>query len=369
MRPEPSLTHAELDRATLARQGLLERRKVPLARMLEQVVGLQAQEPRDPYVALYARVAGFRPETLERALARRQVVRMALMRSTIHLVTARDALALRPLVQPVIARSTLGSHGRRLAGVPHAAVAEEGRRFLAEGARSFSDVGRHLHTRWPGAPALDLAQLFRALVPLVQVPPRGFWSDSGAPLVLPLDGWLGARRPPGLDLPGLVRRYLAGFGPATLADAQAWSGLTRLREASAGLALRSWPGALLDLPRAPRPAGDAEAPVRLLPVYDNAILGYRDRRRILPAAMPDLGLRQNEAVRWVLLDGVVGAAWWPRAPPAGSVARRVAVEVRPFARLPAALRRAVEDEAHGLMACLWPDRAASVRWLAPRVGG
>ena len=210
------LSRRALNRALLARQHLLERQAGPALAMVEHLVGLQAQAPFPPYYGLLARLDGFRPEDLAGLLVSRDVVRIALMRGTIHLVSADDALTLRPLVQPVLDRGLASNWAKRLAGADLAAVVTAGRALTSEQPLTFAELGAALTKTWPDHPADALAQAVRALVPLVQVPPRAVWGRSGLARHTPADVWLGrplADRP---SLQVMVERYLAAFGPASV---------------------------------------------------------------------------------------------------------------------------------------------------------
>ena len=308
----PLLDRRALNRATLARQLLLERQLVPALELLERLVGLQAQTPQSPYVSVWSRIEGFEPEELSGLIRDRRAVRVALMRSTIHLVSARDCLRLRPLVQPSIDRQFASSrHSRLVAGADADEVAAAARALLRDERVTFTELGRRLAERFPGSDAGALAQLVRTRVTLVQIPPRGLWRHAGAPSCAAAEDWLGkpfARRP---SLPRFVRGYLAAFGPAGVRDLQAWSGLARMRDVVDRLrpelaVFRDERGAeLLDLPDAPRPAGDSPAPVRFLPDYDNVLLGHADRRRMIADDSRTLPI----GTPTVLVDGFVRATW------------------------------------------------------------
>ena len=274
-----TLSVRALNRATLDRQLLLRRSTLSVPATLEHLVGMQAQTPHTAYVGLWTRLVDFRGEQLSDLLVDRSVVRMALMRGTIHLVTARDAWGLRPLVQPVMDRVQKGQFGKRLAGVDLDEVVAMGRAFVDEQPRTFKALGDHLLTRWPDRDRFGLEQAVRTGVPLVQVPPRGLWGRSGPIAHTSIEAWLGE---PPEELPTIdtvVTRYLAAFGPASVMDAQAWCGLTKLSEVFERLRPRLVTFRDEARPRAVRPAG--RAPTR--------------SRNPGPAAVP-VRLREHAAV-------------------------------------------------------------------------
>jgi hypothetical protein len=318
--PRPLLNLRELNRATLARQYLLDRAGLPVPELVEHLVGLQAQTPQSWYVGLWNRLAGFRPEEASDLLERRELVRTALLRSTIHLVTARDALALRPLVQIVGERTFRGAFGRNVDGVDRAELEAAVSELLAERPRTFAELGRALQERWPDRDATSLAQAARAWFPLIQVPPRGLWRRSGPVAHTTAEVWLGpaatAPRPASID--DLVRRYLAAFGPATVQDIQTWCGLTRLAEVverlrSSFLAFLDEEGhELFDLPEAPRPDPDTPAPPRLLYDFDNLLLSHADRSRFVTDAYRARAhefIAANVMPSIVLLNGFTAGTW------------------------------------------------------------
>jgi winged helix DNA-binding protein len=305
-----------LNRALLARQHLLARTSRTPAQVIEQLVGLQAQSPPDPYVALWTRIEGFRHDGLARLLTTRRAVRVALQRSTIHLVTARDCLALRPVLREVQERNLfVGSpYGRRLKGMDLDALVAAGRALFDERPRTTAEAGTLLAKRFRGRDAIALGYGLRNLLALVQVPPRGVWGVSGQPLCAAAETWLGRPLAKGASPDALVLRYLAAFGPASVADAQSWSGLARLQETFERLrkklrTFRAEDGReLFDVPRAPLPDEDVPAPVRFLPVYDNVVLGHADRSRIIPPVAKPLAVGPI-SVGSVLVDGFVGGLW------------------------------------------------------------
>jgi hypothetical protein len=306
-----------LNRALLARQGLIEPTRWTVLETVERLVGLQAQDPQAPYYGLWSRIEGFDPEALSQLLLDRAVVRVALQRATIHLVSARDALALRPLLQELIERATATTWGAGIAGVDRDALAAAGRALVDEEPRTFAQLGALLGERWPEADPKALAQHVRALVSLVQVPPRGLWGRGGAAAHTSADAWLaGVTEAPARSLDDLVRRYLAAFGPATVQDVQKWSGLTRVAPVVERLRpeLVSFSDEagreLLDLPDAPRPDPDTPIALRLVAPFDNILLSHVDTTRVLPAEHRGRVMTQNGLVSGtVLVDGFVQAGW------------------------------------------------------------
>jgi hypothetical protein len=307
------LSKRALNRALLERQLLLRRRRMAALDAVERLVALQSQVPRDPYVALWSRVQPFRAETLSDALEERRAVRMTHLRGTLHLVTARDAVGLRALVQPAIDGVIFGSSPlRRAAGsvdVDELLAALRG--WLEVRPHTRSELVKEIAARWPNVDADSLGYAMYAL-PTLQVTPRGLWRRSGRSAFTTMEAWLGASPDPAADVDALVLRYLAAFGPATPADAQYWSGVPGLGEVFDRLRprLRTVRGEdgreLFDVPRAPLPDPDVPAPVRFLPEYDNVTIGHKDRTRIVPEGIP----RFTE-IGWgsVLVDGTVAARW------------------------------------------------------------
>jgi hypothetical protein len=348
---ERVLTIRELNRATLARQLLLERRPLPPPRAIERLCAVQAQWPTAPYVALWSRVRDFRREALTRALERRTVLRTTLMRVTLHLLSARDYPVLAPLWRERRREEFVRGGGDVEAG--EAAI----RAALAEGPRTYTDLLREV------GPPLDRRP--GPLVPLAHVPPAGTWRHHGRTLLTEAEVWLEA--PFGEVEPGaklLVERYLAGYGPASKADLLRFAGL-RAKDVAGALEsleprlrhLRDEDGReLLDLRRAPLPPADAPAPPRFLGRWDNVLIGYDRRARILPDAYADrkIGLAGDQVF---LVDGLVAGIWVVER---GSAATIVLEALAP---LPRRARRAVEDEADLLVRWHEPDADAHrVRW-------
>jgi hypothetical protein len=285
----------------------------------------------------------------------REAVRIVLMRSTIHLVTGRDCLPFRALVDPAVARTSRHTNLRREAGVDEAQLAEAGRELVVAEPRTFAELGELLQERWPACDPFALAMGVRELVPLVQVPPRGLWTSGGEARHVDARLWLDGRPQQPATLETLVLRYLAAYGPASIMDAQTFTGLTGLRDVFAGLRpqLRTFTDdtgrELFDLPDAPLPTARTRAPVRFLPEFDNILLSHADRRRILPDGTLSMLSLGNGLTPALLVDGFVAGSWkLLRA------RRAVTLQVRPFDSLPANARRDVEDEGRRLLAFTSP---------------
>jgi hypothetical protein len=355
------LSQRALNRATLERQLLLRRWDLPAAEAIEHLVGMQAQAPNAPYVGLWTRLAGFHPDELARLLTQRRAVRTPLMRATIHLVSARDCLALRPLLQPVLERSFAGSPAaQQLAGVDSKALLAAGRALLAQHQHTRAELGPLLGARWPDRDPTSLAYAISYLVPLVQVPPRGIWGQRGPAAWATTEAWLGRPLTPGPSVDQLVLRYLAAFGPATVNDAQTWSGLTRLREVLERLRPQlatfcdQAGNQLFDLPDAPRPDPDIPAPHRFLPEYDNLLLSYADRSRVISAdRRVPLFAGNGGVLGTVLVDGFFRGTW--------RITRHrgtATLTVEPFEALPEPDRTAVANEGTRLLTFAASDAAA-----------
>ncbi len=311
------LTRRALNRATLARQLLLRRAELDVSAAVEHLVGLQAQEPLDPYTGLWSRLAGFRPGALSDRLIGRRVVRIVAMRGTIHLLTAPDALRLRPLMQPVL-DAEIARHrdfAPALEGVDLEAVLAFARSILAERPHPLPEFRAALAARFPTDDSAALAYACRCRLALVQVPPRGVWGRSSQVTVSTAEAWLGRPLATKPSLDAVVLRYLAAFGPATVADVTAWCRLAGMRDVIERLrtrlaTFRDEAGReLFDLPDAPRPEPSTPAAPRFLPRYDNVLLSHGDRGRfgLDGVRLPWSTDRSDRGT--VLDDGVVVATW------------------------------------------------------------
>jgi hypothetical protein len=328
-----------LNRALLARQLLLEPAGHSALDAVDHLVGMQSQRPQAPHVGLWTRLRAYRPERLDELLVQRDVVRVALQRGTVHLVTAADCLALRPVHQPLYDRFVApGSpYGRSLASVDVARLVEAARVLMEERPRTNAELRTLLGERWPVHDGAALSNAVRSLLVCVQVPPRGLWGRGGQAKITTAQAWLGRPQATADELEAIrermVERYLAAYGPASVADAQTWCGLTRLGEVVKRLrprlrVFRDENGTeLFDLPAAPRPAPDTPAPVRFLPEYDNCLRSHADRARVMSAETRTRLATRNDAPRpTFLVDGFVRGTW--RLETERGVARLVATPFR-----------------------------------------
>ena len=338
----------ELNRATLERQMLLRPRKVPALDAIEHLVGMQAQAPAPPYIGLWTRLEGFRPDELGRLILDRHAVRIALMRNTVHLVSVRDCLALRPLMQPVIQRTLYSTRANRahLEGVDTGALVAAGRALLEEKPRTAKELGELLQEQWPERDPAALARAIRHLLPLVQVPPRGVWGKSGPAAHTTAESWLGSPLDPAPSIEDVVMRYVGAFGPATVKDVQTWSGLTRLGEVVERLRphLRTFRDErgkeLFDVPDAPMPDPDTPAPPRFLPEFDNLILSHADRTRFIAEEYRKAFASRNGMVPAAfLVDGFVQGTWKTERSRG-----RASLEIKPFESLAKVDRDALAEE-------------------------
>jgi hypothetical protein len=340
-----TLGQRDLNRALLARQLLLERARLSLPRALERIGGLQAQYAPSMYIGLWSRLEGFERDALRRALERRTVVQGTLMRTTIHLVSARDYWPFAVGIRRARREGWLRAHGGRPSASELSRAAQRLRRELADGPLRRAEVDEAL-----GKPGPVLVNGVGLWLDLVRVPPSGTWERRRADLYAAAEDWVGpAEGSPQDGVERLVRGYLGGFGPASRAEIADWAGLPVKETASAlqRLRLRRFRAEdgeeLLDLPRAPLPDPDTPAPVRFLPVWDATLLAHARRTGILPEKYRPLvfNTKTPHSVQTFLVDGVVGGIWRYE---------RGGVRLEPFGRLDRSARRELEDEAERLAA-------------------
>ena len=364
------LDRRSLNRSFLERQLLLRRHEVSASEAIEHLVGLQAQAPDPPYVGLWTRLAGFRPGELSRMILDRRAVRIALMRNTVHLVTAEDCLKLRPLVQPTIGRNLYTGNAQRAAvkEIDATELVAAGRALLEDRSLTAGELGKRLQERWPDQDPAALARAIRNLVPLVQVPPRGVWRESGPAAHTTVEAWLGRQLDPDSSTEEMVMRYLGAFGPASVKDAQTWSGLSRLREVFEQLrpklrTFRDQGGTeLFDLPDAPSPDPDTPAPARFVAAFDNLILSHADRTRVIAAEHRKAIASKNGMVpATFLVDGFVSGTWKVTRD-----RREATLRIEPFEHLTGQNREALAEEGGRLLHFVTEGEGASeVRFVEP----
>jgi hypothetical protein len=318
----PVLTTAELNRATLARQMLLGRASgVGVVEALQRLAGMQAQEPKHPFIGLWTRLEDFDESSLRAALQEHSVVRATLMRSTLHLMSGSDYAAMRMALQPPMSVA-LRVLGARAEGLDPDKVVPAAAKLLARSALTFDEIRSRLQEQFPDVNDRALGYAVRTLLPLVMVPDEDArWGFGRVVRFTLAEQWLdeplGESEGEGAA-PALARRYLGAFGPASAKDLQSWSGVAGMKEVLDGmrdeLAVFTDEGGgrreLFDLPDAPRPGAGAPAPVRLLPEFDNLMLAWGDRSRIIATQHRPLVTTKNLRVKATfLVDGVVAGTW------------------------------------------------------------
>ncbi len=356
-----TLSVRALGRATLARQGLLERQAWGVEEAVERLAGLHAQEPMPPFVALWARLADFMPDELRAGLHARRIVRGTAARGTLHLHTAEDYASLRTTLQPVLSAG-LRALGARAEGWDREPVLAGARELLAAEPRTFGALRAALAERFPEVDERALGFTVRMLLPVLMVPGPQRWAFPPDAPFAPAEDLLGRPLSDGPDLPGLVLRHLRAFGPASAADVQAWSGMKGLRPVVEELRpelveLRDARGrTLYDVPDGPRPGEDVPAPARLLGEFDALLLAHADRTRIVDDAHRKALVTKNLRVKATfLVDGRVAGTW--------TVARRkgrVTLTLAPFGE-PLAAGDADELEAEALALLDFLEEAGSER--------
>ena len=341
----------ELNRATLARQLLLERAAISPTAAVEQLIGMQAQEARPPFIGLWSRLQNARREAVIQAINDRDLVRATLMRGTIHLFSAVDYRTFRPAIQPVLGRamSVLGS---RSAGLDVERVLPAAYTLLAEGPLPFNDIRDRLQAQFPEMNDRALGFAVRMLIPLVVIPAEHRWAYlANAPFGL-ADEWIGPCDPPDSALQELIRRYLAAFGPATVTDAQTWLGISGLKPTFEELrpeliVLKGERSKeYFDLPDAPRPPAETTAPVRFLPDFDNLLLSHGDRTRVIADDHRGIVYQKGNLrlLPTFLVDGVVAGMWRSERK-----RKEATLTITPFIPLSATTRRELADEGGGLI--------------------
>jgi hypothetical protein len=355
--PDRPLTLRDLNRATLARQMLLEREAISVPAAIERLVGLQAQLAISPYIGLWTRLQHFQREHLAHLIDNHTVIKATLMRSTLHLFTADDYLRFRATLQRVMTEAAESISRQRGQDFDVEQVLKTAREFIAEKPRSFAEISAVLSALLPDADVGAMRYTTRTHLPLIQVPNNSTWSYPGNPKFTLAESWINQPIPDDDHFRELVFRYLAAFGPATVTDIQTWSGLSKLKDAVEALKPElvvyrdERKRELLDLPDMPLPDSDTPAPERFLPEYDNLLLSHKDRTRVIAdeyrsrVYLPGLRVRST-----ILVDGFVRGAW--KILKSKSAATLV---IEPFASLTNQNREALAAEGEKLVRFAEPD--------------
>lgn len=351
------------NRTLLQRQYLDERADEDAIDVIDRCVGLQSQDPQAAFYGLASRIEGFDPAELDGLLVDREVVRLPLQRGTVFLMDGLDARWMRQALQPVLDGGAR-SHLKRLSSATTAELVDAATELVSQRDEPVSGTAlrNQLAQRWPDEPADAMMAVVRARLPLVQTPPRGLWQQSGGPAFALLDDWLGTEPDAGAgseqpDIAGirdLVKMYLRGFGPSTLAGIQAWSGLRGLgpvldaMDADWDVQVLEGPGEekLYDLEGLGLANPDTAVPVRLVAPFDNAVFGQADRIRVAdPDVYAQTTTPNGQSPGFILVDGRLAGTWKIRKDASGGIELTELVDLQP------AQRRACEHEAE-LMAAL-----------------
>jgi hypothetical protein len=341
---------------------LLECEKIAPLAAIEKLVAMQAQIPRPPFMGLWTRLKDFDRRDLLRLLREKKAVRATSFRGTIHLMSTKDFLAIRPLLSETLERGANSIVAKRMGGVDVAALHKEGRAFFGATPTPFDEFRKHLEGKFPKLDVRAMAYTVRMGVPLVMLPADTVWGfPSNADFGL-AEKMLGAKflaKP--MSLETLVLRYLVAFGPATPGDAQTWSGLRGLREVFERLRPKlvtfrdERKRELFDLPDAPRPNENTPAPVRFLPEYDNALLAHDDRTRIVADEhRGNVFLKNLQIVGTFLVDGFVAGTWKIERKKKSAV-----LVLKPFVPIAKRTVSALEEEGDALLRFLESDTSTT----------
>ncbi|MGC5248868.1 winged helix DNA-binding domain-containing protein [Gordonia sp. DT219] len=343
------ITAGQWNRTLLQRQHLLARVDEDAIEVIDRLVGMQSQDPASAFFGLHCRIDGFEPPELDALLIDREIVRIALLRSTIFLVDGQDARWIRPLAQPVIDGELRAAYEPKLVSTTSPPVIADAVELLRGAPMTGDELGRELAQRHPGENPSTLTGIARCALPLVQIPPRGLWQGSGRPTYRLLDDWIGPGEP---ALDGdearreLIRLYLRGFGPASIGAIQKWSGLRQLRglveqmERDWELAVYTGPHGqmLYDLEGLDLADADQPAPVRLIAPFDHILVAQDDRVRIADDDLFGRTVTPNgRSPGFILVDGRLAGVW--RIPPGSTV-----VQTELFAGGSPEVRAELDDE-------------------------
>lgn len=344
------ITYRALNRALLARQMLLAREQTSAIGAIERLMGMQAQQIRPPFVGLWTRLQDFDRESLVELLRQRKAVRATLMRGTLHIVSSKDYLNFRTAIQPALTAGMRAILKTRDALFDQSAVVDAASRCFAQRSQTFVEVRTALAAQFPGVDERSMGYLARTCIPLIMEPDDSEFAFA-ASRFFSAESWLGRPISAKECTADLVLRYLAAFGPATIADAQAWSSIPNLAPVFAALRPRlvTFPrprkSELFDLPRAPRPHEDVPAPIRFVPAFDNLILSHADRTRIIADEhRARVSTKNLQILATFLIDGFVAGTWEIQ-----ETKKKASLTMSPFAAVPRNVKSELVHEAEKLV--------------------
>jgi hypothetical protein len=343
------MTLRGLNRALLARQMLLSREKMTALGAVERLVGLQSQQARPPFVGLWSRLEGFDRNELLKLIATRKVVRATLMRGTLHLMSAKDYLAFRPALQPMLSFAMQSVLRDRTNNLPFDDVVSAAREVF-DRPSTFVELRRLLAKSFPNVDERAMGYTVRTHLPLVSVPDASTWGFRADSSFVLAEGWIGKPLSANQETEALVLRYLKAFGPATAGDVQSWSGL-QVQPVLEALRPKllverdERKRELFDLPEAPRPQEDTPAPPRFIAAFDNLVLSHADRSRIVAEEYRPRIVTRNLQVRpTFLVDGFVAGTWETKT--AKDTAN---LTISPFGPLEKDVKKQLAEEAEKLV--------------------
>jgi hypothetical protein len=348
---ERVLTLRELNRATLARQFLLERTARTPLEVIRWLVALQGQVSNAPYVGLWTRIHTFQRADLTGLLENKRVLRASSLRGTLHIIATDDYLLFHPLLKPALTRN-LHLFAQRTEDFDLDHFIAEMRAYVREQPRTAVELRAKMEELYPGMGKQQIADSVRMHMALIQILPAGTWGFTGKPVHMEASMWLGHPFPDADSaLSQLVRRYLAAFGPASVKDIQQWSGIAGIRPTIEALrpellTFRDELGReLFDLPDAPRPSEDTPVPVRFLPEFENMLFSYEERGRIVNRAyFPAIFTQNGQNCATFLVDGFVAGSWKiERGPTSATLA------IYPFNPLTSDVQAELQEEGERLM--------------------
>jgi hypothetical protein len=354
------LSLRELNRMTLARQFLLERQDLPVTSVIEQLVGMQAQQAQPPFVGLWSRIKNFQRDDLMRLLHAHSVVKATLMRATLHLFTASDFVAFRHTLQPALAAAANEIASRRGGEFDVQMVLDKAKKYIAAQPRMYSEISDMLAALLPDVDIGSMRYTVRTHIPMVQVPVAAGWGYPGKPQFTLAEEWIGKPIQVEDRINTLVFRYLAAFGPASAIDMQTWSALPDLKPVFEKLRPELMvyrdesKRELFDLPAGlgtAIPEVDSPSTVRFLPEFDNLLLSHSNRRRILADVhRSKVFLPGLRVAATILVDGFVAGVWKT------SVGKGAAtLNIEPFSPPDQSTKQALLEEAEDLVRFIEPD--------------